>query len=61
MTGNVRGPNGRLLANVSAGFTSAGGFTSGQIGTGFGTNTAIVVGGECKAPKAPKPPKPPKH
>ena len=57
LTGGVHGPDGKLLGNVSAGFTSGGGFTDGKLGTGGADNTAIVHSGACKPPKAPKSPK----
>ena len=59
LSGGVHGDNGKLLANVSAGFTSGGGFTDGKLGTGSGANTALVFSGNCKPepPKAPKGPK----
>jgi hypothetical protein len=66
--GDVSEPHGKLLANFSAGFSTTGGFSSGQLGGGgTTTNTAIVASGECtdgkpgKGPKPPKPPKPQKH
>jgi hypothetical protein len=68
------GPGTQLLGNVSAAFSSTGGFTTGSLGSGAATDTAIVTTGSCKpvkpvkpAPpttpptKPAKPPKPNKH
>jgi hypothetical protein len=68
LSGAETAPGNHLLANVSATFASATGFGSGQLGTGTGTNTAVVSGGSCKPDKREKPahwgkpdhPKPPK-
>jgi len=60
LTGGVHGPEGKLLGNVSAGFTSGGGFTGGRLGTGTAANTALVLSGDCKQPHPPKAPKAPK-
>jgi hypothetical protein len=48
VTGDLRHP-GRtdLLGSVTASFTAAGGFTSGSLGTGPATDTAIAVTGSC--------------
>jgi hypothetical protein len=51
LSGQVRGPHGRLLGNVSAAFTSAGGFSGGQLGAGSTANTAIVHAGSCPGPR----------
>jgi hypothetical protein len=49
----------KLLANVSADYTPAGGFTNGRLGGATAPGDAVLVtSGGCK--KAPKPPKPPK-
>lgn len=53
--GNVDKPSGKLRANVSATFSSAGGFTSGQLGTGSSSNSAIVFSGACPGSKPSKP------
>lgn len=66
-TGHVHGPRpskgsppsppmlpGALLGNVTASFSAAGGFTSGSLGSGSGTDTATVMSGSC--PRTPKPP-----
>lgn len=60
LSGSVHDPAARLLANVSAAFTSTGGFTSGQLGTGTAANTAIVYQSGCTKAKGPKPTKPAK-
>lgn len=52
LKGDDEGPGGKLLGNVSASFAGATGFASGSLGTGTGTNTAIVVGGSCNPPHA---------
>jgi hypothetical protein len=50
LSGHVRGPHGKLLGNVSAAYTSAGGFTTGALGSGSTANTAIVHAGRCPGP-----------
>jgi hypothetical protein len=48
LTGHVRGDDrGKLLANVSAGYSSAGGFSDGQLGAGNAANTALLHSGRC--------------
>jgi hypothetical protein len=50
--GRAHDPSARLVANLSAGFTSAGGFTSGKIGGGTGAGAAVEVGpGRCQSVK----------
>jgi hypothetical protein len=57
LKGGVHDPGGKLFANASAGFTSAGGFTDGKLGTGSATNTAIIFSGGCPRAEGPKGPK----
>jgi hypothetical protein len=45
------GPGARVVGNVTAAYSGSG-FTSGSIGTGTGTNTAILAGQGC-APAVP--------
>ena len=56
----VRGHAGRhdgaLLGSLSGSFSKTGGLTDGAIGTGTGTNAAVIVKGlRCKSEKTPKP------
>src|SRR5262245_51932718 len=47
--GHAHDPGVRLLANLSAGFTAAGGFTDGKIGGGTAGGSAIELGpAKCK-------------
>jgi hypothetical protein len=48
LDGHVRGPHAHLLGNLSAAFTSAGGFASGTLGSGNAANTAIVFERGCQ-------------
>jgi hypothetical protein len=46
----------KLLANLSASFTAAGGFTNGKLGGATAPGEAILIThGRCHAPKEPKP------
>lgn len=46
----------RLVANLSADWTSGGGFTNGKLGGGAaGGNAVVLMSGGCKPPKPPKP------
>ena len=48
--GKAHAPNAKLLANLSAGFAAATGFTSGMLGGGTAGGAAVEVGpGSCKA------------
>jgi hypothetical protein len=48
ITGDLRHPGGTdLLGSVTASFSATGGFTSGALGTGAATDTAIAVTGSC--------------
>ena len=56
----IRGHAGRhdgaLLGSLSGSFSKTGGLTDGAIGTGTGTNAAVIVKGlRCKSEKTPKP------
>lgn len=54
--GETRDPRGNLLANISAAFTTAGGFTNGKLGGATsGGDAVIVFRGGCKPTPAPKP------
>jgi hypothetical protein len=54
-SGHVDG-GGTLLANISAGFTSAGGFTTGKLGGGTSGGDGVeILRGGCKPAPAPKP------
>jgi hypothetical protein len=47
--GRAHDPSARLVANLSAGFTSSGGFTSGKLGGGTAGGAAIELGpGHCR-------------
>jgi hypothetical protein len=47
-TGRGHGPSARLIANLSAGFTAAGGFTTGKLGGATSGGSAVEVSGSCK-------------
>jgi hypothetical protein len=56
----VRGSAGRgdgtLFGSLSGSFSKTGGLTDGAIGTGTGTNAAVIAKGiRCNAPKTPRP------
>jgi hypothetical protein len=55
--GHASSPHSALIANVSASWTAAGGFTGGMIGGGTGAGYAVEVTepGGCTPPPAPKP------
>ncbi len=55
VSGHEGARGGRLLANISASFTSSGGFGSGELGAGTATNTAIATSGNCMPPGPPHP------
>jgi len=51
-TGHAHEPAARLVANLSAGFTGSGGFTSGKIGGGTAGGAAVELGpGKCQSTK----------
>jgi hypothetical protein len=55
-TGHTGDPGTQLLANLSAGFSTTGGFTSGMLGGGTsGGNAVELLGGGCKPTPAPRP------
>jgi hypothetical protein len=59
--GHAGDPGVKLLANLSAGFTTAGGFTGGKLGGGTAGGFAVELGpGKC-APEKPDHPKSPAH
>jgi hypothetical protein len=47
LVGDGHGNGVTLLANLTGSFTGAGGFTTGSIGTGSATDTAIITSGSC--------------
>jgi hypothetical protein len=54
-TGHAHDPAARLVANISAGFSGSGGFTSGKIGGGTAGGAAVEVGpGKCQTTKTVK-------
>jgi hypothetical protein len=54
--GHGSAPWSKLVANFSADWTSAGGFTNGKLGGGTaGGNAVVLTSGGCKPPKPPKP------
>jgi hypothetical protein len=54
--GRGSAPWSRLVANLSADWSSAGGFTNGKLGGGTANGNAVVItSGGCKPPKPPKP------
>ncbi len=55
-SGHGATPHVQLLANVSAGFTTAGGFASGKIGGGTGAGSAVELTPGACAPSKPTPP-----
>jgi hypothetical protein len=55
LKGNVNKPSSKLRANVSAAFSSAGGFTSGQLGAGSSSDSGIVFSAACPGGKPSKP------
>jgi hypothetical protein len=55
-TGRMQNPDGQLLANLSAAFSSTGGFTSGMLGGGTSGGGAVqVLRADCQPVAAPKP------
>ncbi|MGZ4461771.1 MAG: hypothetical protein ACXVZP_02925 [Gaiellaceae bacterium] len=55
-SGHAQRPHVALLGNLSAGFSSSGGFTSGKIGGGTSGGSAVELGaGKCAPPKPEKP------
>ncbi len=61
LAGRAHEPAGRLLANVSATFAAAGGFTNGRIGSGSTGGGAVELGlGPCR-PSGTAQPGPPAH
>ena len=56
-SGHGATPRVQLLGNVSAGFTTTGGFTGGKIGGGTSGGSAVeLTGGACVPSKSPQPP-----
>jgi hypothetical protein len=54
-TGHAQDPHVKLLANLSAGFTAAGGFTDGKLGGGTAGGAAVELGpGKCEPTKTVK-------
>ena len=53
-TGHGQDQHAKLLANISAGFTAAGGFTSGKIGGTSGGGAVELGPGQCKSAQAVK-------
>jgi len=52
LVGHAReGVNNKLLANVSAAYTSEGGFSNGQLGAGNAANTALLYANGCGSVK----------
>ncbi|MFL5953874.1 MAG: hypothetical protein ACJ76I_07185 [Gaiellaceae bacterium] len=48
-SGKAHGPNAKLLANLSAGFAAATGFTGGKLGGGTAAGSAVELGpGSCR-------------
>jgi hypothetical protein len=57
--GHAGDPGVKLLANLSAGFTTAGGFTSGKLGGGTAGGSAVELGpGKCSPEKTEHPASP---
>jgi hypothetical protein len=57
--GHAGDPKAKLLANLSAGFTTAGGFTSGKLGGGTAGGSALLLGpGSCSREKTEPPTSP---
>ncbi len=51
-TGKAHQPNGKLIANLSATFSAASGFTGGKLGGGTAGGSAVMIGaGSCKPSK----------
>jgi hypothetical protein len=57
LNGSVHDPGGRLFMNISADYSSAGGLSDGEFGTGSSTNTAIIFQGACSKAEGLKGPK----
>jgi hypothetical protein len=56
--GRAHEPSARLVANLSAGFSAAGGFTDGKLGGGTAGGSAVEIGpGRCAPAAKPKPEK----
>jgi hypothetical protein len=56
LRGSAGHRDGRLVGSFSASFTSAGGVTGGQLGTGTGANAALIVkSADCRAPAKTRP------
>ena len=54
--GNGNGSGGQLLANLSAAFSTTGGFTNGKLGGGTsGGDAVLVLSGGCQPAATPKP------
>jgi hypothetical protein len=51
-TGDVQDPRARLLANLSAGFSTTGGFTDGKIGNTSGGSALEIGPGRCQPAQA---------
>src|SRR5205085_12699878 len=54
--GHAHDPAARLIANLSAGFTSTGGFTNGKLGGSTGGAAVQLTPGMCRSPRAIKAP-----
>jgi hypothetical protein len=56
LVGNVRKPEGKVVASISGDFTPAGGFSAGSLGTGSANGAGVVFQrGSCAKVKPPKP------
>jgi hypothetical protein len=54
-TGHAQAPHAKLLANISSGFSAAGGFTGGKLGGGTNGGAAVELGpGQCRPSQAVK-------
>jgi len=54
--GRGSAPWSKLVANISADWSSAGGFTNGKLGGGTaGGNAVVITSGGCQPPRPPKP------
>ncbi len=61
-SGAARNSDGRLIANLSAGFSASGGFTSGKLGGGTSGGSAVELGpAKCAPTTSPKPEKSEAH
>lgn len=51
-TGHVQDPHAKLLANLSAGFSTGGGFSDGKIGNTAGGSAVELASGKCEPSQA---------